>query len=101
MILVNISTFSDVVIIITESIIVSYKLMSFLRKYADKDEGPSFPLFLNFFIRIIPSMITVILSFVLFYVKYNLIIAPFHFMGINIFSTKIQHLKENILMCCS
>ena len=33
MILVNISTFSDVVIIITESIIVSYKLMSFLRKY--------------------------------------------------------------------
>ena len=101
MILVNISTFSDIVIIITESIIVSYKLMSFLRKYADKDEGPSFPLFLNFFIRIIPSMITVILSFVLFYVKYNIIIAPFYFMGINIFSTKIQHLKENILKCYS
>ena len=99
--LVNISSFSDVVIIITESIIVSYKLMSFLRKYANKDEGPSFPLFLNFFIRIIPSMLTVILSFVLFYVKYNIIIAPFHFMGINIFSTKIQHLKENILKCYS
>ena len=101
MMLVNLSSFSDIIIILTESIIVSYKLMSFLRKYADKDEGPSFPLFLNFFIRIIPSMITILLSYVLFYVKYNIIIAPFHFMGIDVFSTKIQHLKENILKCYS
>ena len=97
MILINISAFSDVIFILTESIIVSYKLMSFLRKYADKDEGPSFPLFLNFFIRIIPTMTTVILSFVLFYFKYNLIIYPFYLMGIDLFSTKIQHMKKNIL----
>ena len=101
MMLINSSAFSDVIIILTESIIVSYKLMSFLRKYADKDEGPSLPLFLNFFIRIIPTMVSVIVSFVLFYFKYNIIIAPFHFMGIDIFSTRVKHMKENLLNCYS
>ena len=95
--LINISAFSDVIFILTESIIVSYKLMSFLRKYADKDEGPSFPLFLNFFMRIIPNMATVILSFSIFYFRYNILLFPFQLIGINVFSTKVKHMTENIL----
>ena len=61
------SSFSDVGIIITESILVSYKLMSFIRKYTKKNEEPSFKLFLNFFLRIIPSMTTIFHLFVVFY----------------------------------
>jgi hypothetical protein len=64
---VKYTSFSDVIFILTESIIMSYKLMSFIRKYTEKGKEPSFKLFINFFLRIIPSFITVFNIFFSFY----------------------------------
>ena len=101
MALIKLSSFSDIMIILTESIIVSYKLMSFIRKYADKSQGPSFGLFFNYFIRIIPSMASIIVNFFVYYFNYIIIIAPFQFIGIDIYTTRIQHMKDNLLSCYS
>ena len=101
--IVKLSSFSDIIIIITESIFISYKLMSFIRKYAKKTEAPSFGLFLNFFLRIIPSIITLIIIFICFYVYNDSLIAALHLneKEQNLYDTKIQHLTNNIMNCQS
>ena len=101
MIVVKFTSFCDIIFIITEGIIVSYKLMSFLRKYANKDDGPSFSLFVNFFIRIIPSILDILIIFIIDYALNYLIINCFSVFGMDTFSTRIQHLKKNILNCRS
>ena len=101
MIVVKFSSFCDVIIIISESIILSYKLMSFFRKYANRDDGPSFSLFVNFFIRVIPFITNILTIFIAYYAVSDMIIDGFNVMGIDIFTTKTQHLKENILNCRS
>ena len=96
------SSFVDIILIITESIIFSYKLMSFLRKYTKKEEQPSFSLFLNFFFRIIPSLCTTILIFIGFYLCSNSIIALLNLNNDkNLYMTKLQHISANILNCQS
>ena len=101
MVVVKFTSFCDIIFIITEGIIVSYKLMSFLRKYANKDDGPSFSLFVNFFIRIIPSILDILIIFIIDYAMNYIIINCFDVFGTDIFSTRIQHLKKNILNCRS
>ena len=64
---VKYTSFSDIIFILAESIIMSYKLMSFIRKYTEKGKEPSFKLFINFFLRIIPSFITSFNIFFSFY----------------------------------
>ena len=96
------SSFADIILIITESIILSYKLMSFLRKNTKKGEQPSFSLFLNFFFRIIPSLFTTMLIFIVFYLCSNSIIALLNMNNDqNLYLTKIQHLSVNLLNCHS
>ena len=99
--LIKFSSFCDVIIIISESIILSYKLMSFLRKYINRDDGPSFGLFVNFFIRIIPSLCNILVIFIVYYAVNSILILGFKIMGIDVYTTKIQHLENNILDCRS
>ena len=98
---IKFSSFGDIIFIMTESIIVSYKLMSFITKYADRKEGISLGLFFNFFLRIIPSVFIIIIIFVTFYYLNDIIISLYRLIGIDYFQTKIQNLKENILNCYS
>ena len=95
------ASFSDVIIIITEGIILSYKLLSFLRKYTEKTKQPSFKLFLNFFLRIIPTIISIILIFICFYLFSNSLITVLHLNDREneIYNTKIQHINANIMKC--
>ena len=95
------ASFSDVIIIITEGIILSYKLLSFLRKYTEKTKQPSFKLFLNFFLRIIPTIISIILIFICFYLFSNSLITVLHLNNREneIYNTKIQHINANIMKC--
>ena len=97
--LIRYSSFSDVILIMTESTILSYKLMSFLKKYADRREGPSFKLFVNFFLRIIPSLFMVIFLFFCAYFWHDIIISFFIIIGADYFSTRIQYMKSELLKC--
>ena len=63
MVLIKYASFSDIIFILTESIIVAYKLMSFIRKYTNRNEEPSINLFINFFLRIIPSFVSTFLFY--------------------------------------
>ena len=99
--LIKFSSFSDVIFIMTESIIVSYKLMSFIKKYANRNEGPSLGLFVNFFLRIIPSIFIIVLNFLVFYLFNNILISIFMIIGVDYFHTKIQNMKVNLMNCYS
>ena len=93
------ASFSDVIFILTESIIMSYKLMSFIRKYTKKDKEPSFILFINFFLRVIPSFVTVFNIFFSFYffAREQMLLSPN-----KIFKrTRLQHFLNNIIDCQS
>ena len=93
------SSFSDVIFIIAESIIVGYKLMSFIRKYTEKNKEPSLELFINFFFRIIPSFFTVFIIFFIFYflceeMMYAMLIKP------DLFNrTRLQYLRDKLINC--
>ena len=94
------TSFSDIIFILTESIIMSYKLMSFIRKYTEKGKEPSFKLFINFFLRIIPSFITVFnifFSFYFFIREQMLLSSPEKFYK----RTRLQHFLNNIIDCQS
>ena len=94
------SSFVDIILIITEGIIFSYKLMSFLRKNTKKREQPSFSLFLNFFFRIIPSLAITLFIFIGFYVCSNSLIALLNIDNEHkLFMTKLQHVNHNLLNC--
>ena len=97
------SSFTDVIIVITEGILLSYKLLTFIRKYTRKTEQPSFKLFLNFFLRIIPSLFAILLIFICFYLSSNSLITVLHSNNREdeIYNTKIQHMNENIMNCYS
>ena len=95
------SSFGDVIFIICESILVSYKLMSFIREYTPKNSEPSSKLFLNFFLRIIPSAFSILLIFVLYYLFSDSLIILLHFNDKQFYRTKMQHLKQNIIGCNS
>ena len=99
--LLKYASFSDIIFIMTESTMVSYKLMSFVKKYADRKEGPSFGLFLNFFLRVIPSVFIIIVVFLTFYFWNDIIMRLFSIIGSDYYSTKIQNMKENLLNCYS
>ena len=98
---VKFSSFCDIIFIMTESIMVSYKLMSFIKKYADRKEGPTLGLFVNFFLRIIPSICIILIIFVFLYLLNDILLSSFMIIGIDYFKTKIQNLKYNILNCYS
>ena len=94
------TSFSDIIFILTESIIMSYKLMSFIRKYTEKGKEPSFKLFINFFLRIIPSFITVFnifFSFYFFIREQMLLSYPEKYYK----RTRLQHFLNNIIDCQS
>jgi len=94
------TSFSDIIFILTESIIMSYKLMSFIRKYTEKGKEPSFKLFINFFLRIIPSFITVFnifFSFYFFIREQMLLSSPEKIYK----RTRLQHFLHNIIDCQS
>ena len=99
--LLKYASFSDIIFIMAESTMVSYKLMSFIKKYADRKAGPSFGLFLNFFLRVIPSVFIIIILFMTFYFWNDIIIILFTIIGSDYYSTKIQNMKENLLNCYS
>ena len=97
---VKYTSFSDVIFILSESIIMSYKLMSFIRKYTEKGKEPSFKLFINFFLRIIPSFITVFNIFFTFYffAREQMVFSATD----NIFKrTRLQYFLHNIIDCQS
>ena len=99
-ILIKYTSFSDIIFILCESIIVAYKLMSFIRKYTDKNEEPSFKLFLNFFIRIFPSFVITFSIFFLFYFfsEANM----YSSMPENMFSrTSLQYMRDKLIYCHS
>ena len=89
------SSFSDVIFILCESIIVAYKLMTFIRRYNDRNREPSFKLFINFFLRIIPSFFIVAMIFFFFYYLYEAFIISFK----KINPTKFHHYIKNIHNC--
>jgi len=95
---IKFASFGDIIIIITESILVSYKLMSFLRKYSLNEE-PSFKLFLKFFLYIIPSFFSVVIYFISLYFANDLVIWVLVVIFQEDFSTTILHLKNNIVDC--
>ena len=99
--LIKFTSFSDIIFIMTESIIVSYKLMSFIKKYADRKKGPSLGLFVNFFLRIIPSISVIMIIFLAFYLFNDILISVFMIIGIDYFHTKIQNMKVNLMNCYS
>ena len=96
--LIKFASFGDIIIIITESILVSYKFMSFLRKYTLNEE-PSFKLFLNFFLHIIPCFISVVIYFIAFYFANDIVIWIITFIFKQDYSMVVQHLKENLVDC--
>ena len=98
---IKFTSFSDVLLILSESIMVSYKLMSFIRKHSDRTEGPSFKLFINFFIRIIPSIFSIIIIFTSMYLYSEILINLFSLIGFDTSATKVQHLINNIIDCKS
>ena len=102
-IFIKFSSFSDVIIIITESIFVSYKLMSFIRKYTKKTEQPSVKLFLNFFLRIIPSIFGIMIIFISFYIYNDALKTALHLneKENDIHGTRIQHISDNLVNCQS
>ena len=97
---VKYTSFSDIIFILTESIIMSYKLMSFIRKYTEKGREPSFKLLMNFFFRIMPSIATVFNIFFLFYFfsKEQML---FSLSESNFQRTRLQHYLHNIIDCQS
>ena len=98
--LIKYSSFSDVIFIISESIIVAYKLMSFIRKYTGKNEEPSFKLFLNFFLRIFPSIFTTLLYFFIFYFfSESMMLLVKSEEGFK--RTRLQHMRNNLINCNS
>ena len=96
--IIKFASFGDIMIIITESILVSYKLMSFLRKYTLNEE-PSFKLFLKFFLYIIPSFFSVVIYFLSLYFANDLVIWVLVVIFQEELSTTILHLKTNIVDC--
>ena len=97
---IKFSSFSDIIIIIIESMLVSYKLMSFIRKYTEKNSQPSFKLFFKFFLRIIPSIITNLFVFVFLYLFNDFLIKILDFFNSrNLERTKTRHLIENVINC--
>ena len=94
------SAFCDVMFIMSESILIAYKLMSFIRKYTDKNEEPSYKLFINFFFRIIPSIVTTLIYFFMLYFFSE---GMMHlFMSDESFKkTRMQHFRENLINCYS
>ena len=99
-IFVKLSSFSSVIFILCESIIATYKLMSFIRKYTEKDKEPSFKLIFNFFLRIIPSFITTFLIFGTFYFFKEGMLSLLNSSDI-LNKTRIQHLINNLVNCYS
>ena len=99
-IFVKLSSFSSVIFILCESIIATYKLMSFIRKYTEKDKEPSFKLIFNFFLRIIPSFITTFLIFGTFYFFKEGILSLLNSSDI-LNKTRVQHLINNLVNCYS
>ena len=93
-------SFSDIIFIITESIIVAYKLMSFIRKYKKKNEEPSILLFLNFFLRVIPSFSTLFICFFIIYFM-NIPLMEYLLSENVVKKTRIQHFNENLIKCYS
>ena len=92
------SSFSDVIFIIAESIIVSYKLMSFIRKYTEKNKEPSLKLFINFFFRIIPSFFTVFIIFFVFYFLCEEMMYVFYPADL-FYRTRLQYLRDKLTNC--
>ena len=91
------SSFTDIIFIMTESILVSYKLMSFIRKYTDKNEEPSFKLFNNFFLRIIPSFIIIYFYFFkLYFFSEGMM---FMLLAKDANKTRMMHFRENLINC--
>ena len=100
MVLIKYSSFSDIIFILTESIIAAYKLMSFIRKYTRKNEEPSINLFINFFLRVIPSFVTTFLLFLLFYFLSEAMMD--RLMEKDLFNrTRMQHFREDLINCYS
>ena len=100
MAIVKYTSFSDIIFILAESIIMSYKLMSFIRKYTEKGKEPSFKLFINFFLRIIPSFITsfnIFFSFYFFAREQMLLSVPDDIYK----RTRLQLFLHNIIDCQS
>ena len=97
----KLASFSDIGFIITESIIVSYKLMSFIREYTPKNGQPSGKLFFNFFLRIIPSFFSILIIFISYYLFSDALILVLHFNDDRFYRTKMQHFKQNIMNCYS
>ena len=95
---VKLSSFSSIIFILCESIIAGYKLMSFLRKYTDKNKEPHFKLFVNFFFRIIPSFIITFIIFGIFYFFregfFSIFLSNKRFN-----KTRVQHLINNLTNC--
>ena len=94
------SSFSDIIFIMSESILVAYKLMSFIRKYTDKNEEPSYKLFINFFLRIIPSIVTVLIYFfILYFLSEGMM--NFFMRAHSFNKTRMQHFRNNLINCYS
>lgn len=91
------SSFTDIIFIMTESILVAYKLMAFIRKYTDNNKYPSYKLFINFFFRIIPSFITTTIYFFIFYFFSEGIMS---YLMKNYFNrTRMMHFRKNLIYC--
>ena len=98
--LVKLSSFSNIVFILCESILAAYKLMSFIRKYTEKNKEPSFKLFFNFFLRIIPSfMTTFLIFFAVYYFKGEILYILMDEKDFN--KTRLKHLIYNLVKCYS
>ena len=98
--LVKYSSFSDIIFILTESIIFSYKLLSFIRKYTEKNKDPSFKLFINFFLRFIPTFVIIFNIFFMFY-YFNEVATFLSMKDDNYNRTKLKYFRNNILYCNS
>ena len=100
MVLIKYASFSDIIFILTESIIVAYKLMSFIRKYTNRNEEPSINLFINFFLRIIPSFVSTFLFFLIFYFLSEAMMD--FLMEKSLFErTRMQHFRKDLINCYS
>jgi hypothetical protein len=95
--IIRYSSFTDIIFIITESILVAYKLMAFIRKYTDNNKSPSYKLFINFFFRIIPSFITTTIYFFMFYFLGE---GMMSFLTKKYFNrTRMMHFTKNLINC--
>ena len=95
--IIRYSSFTDIIFIMTESILVAYKLMAFIRKYTDNNKSPSYKLFINFFFRIIPSFITTTIYFFIFYFLSE---GMMSYLMKNYFSrTRMMHFRKNLIYC--